>query len=128
MPLRPLGVAPVTPITPITLPATHVSYPVAPASVRPPSELAVVPWRDWYVYQANGQHIGPLSTETLARAWLSGKVPQGVFVGALGDSQWWPLEGVPELMNAARAVQESQQAGPPLISTIPPGPPPSFAR
>jgi GYF domain 2 len=100
-PPRPLG------ITPITLPATPVSYPPAPASVRPPSELAVVPWRDWYVYQADGRHIGPLSTETLARAWLSGQVPQNVFVGALGDAQWWPLQGVPELLNAAKTIQEA---------------------
>jgi hypothetical protein len=80
-----------------------MSVPAAPAvpSGAPPALL----WRDWYVYQPDGRHIGPLTTDTLARAWLNRQVPQGACVGAAGDGRWWPLEAVTEVMEAARAIQ-----------------------
>jgi hypothetical protein len=112
VPPRPSSVAP-TPLrsptpaggAPITLPATPVGLARVEAPVVQPSVEPAPLWRDWYVYQADGRHIGPLSTETLARAWLNRQVPQGVCVGAAGDGRWWPLEAVSELMEAARALQ-----------------------
>ena len=77
---------------------------VAPAPPRMPS---LPPSRDWYVYSPDGRHIGPLSTDTLARAWLGRKVPVGAWVGATGEQQWWPLDAVPEILDAARVIQAS---------------------
>jgi len=100
---------PATPpaVAPITLPATPVAVPGAEAPVEPSSVAPAPLWRDWYVYQPDGRHIGPLSTDTLARAWLNRQVPQGVCVGAAGDGRWWPLEAVPEVMEAVRAIQSA---------------------
>ena len=53
--------------------------------------------KDWFVYQADGNHIGPVSTELLARGVLAGKVPRDAHVGAHGDPQWYPLLSVPEI-------------------------------
>jgi hypothetical protein len=61
--------------------------------------------RDWYVYQPDGRHIGPVSTWFLARGWLTRQVPQDVYVGAAGEPQWRPLGQVPEIMDAVRALQ-----------------------
>ncbi|HEY8039617.1 MAG TPA: DUF4339 domain-containing protein [Polyangiaceae bacterium] len=114
---------------PITLPSTPVAMPSANVPMMPPPLLAAPLWRDWYVYQGDGRHIGPLSTDTLARAWLAGKVPQDSYIGAAGDTRWWPLGAVPEIMDAVRAIHESgQNVGPQSMSTIPPGPPPSYVR
>jgi hypothetical protein len=81
--------------------------PVA-AAVPPPME--VVPSspplsRDWYVYQPDGRHIGPVSTWFLARGWLARQVPHDVFVGAAGEAQWIPLGQAQEIMEAVRALQ-----------------------
>lgn len=61
--------------------------------------------RDWYVYQPDGRHIGPLSTSFLARGWLARQVPRDVFVGAAGEPQWRPLGQVPEIMDAVREME-----------------------
>jgi hypothetical protein len=84
------------------------------ASVRP-SALSPAPMegvasspplsRDWYVYQADGRHIGPVSTWFLARGWLAGQVPRDIFVGTAGEAQWRPLGQVEEIMEAVRALQ-----------------------
>lgn len=64
--------------------------------------------RDWYVYQPDGRHIGPVSTTFLARNWLSGQVPRDVFVGAAGDPSWRPLWQVIEIMDAVNALQQGR--------------------
>lgn len=116
LPPHPTSVAPTplrTPVpprpaaAPITLPSTPVAMYGADASAVPPGAPPSLLWRDWYVYQADGRHIGPLSTDTLARAWLNRQVPQGACVGAAGDGRWWPVEAVTEVMEAARAIQSA---------------------
>jgi len=94
---------PAVPLTPITLPMTPVAA-VAPA----PTELAAASTtlsRDWYVYQSDGRHLGPVSTWFLARGWVARQVPHDIFVGAAGDPQWRPLGQVEEIMDAVRALQ-----------------------
>ncbi len=100
IPPRPLSVPP----TPITLPMT----PVASVVPSPPMEsVASSPplSRDWYVYQPDGRHIGPVSTWFLARGWVARQVPHDIYVGTAGESQWRPLGQVEEIMNAVRALQ-----------------------
>lgn len=105
IPPRPLSVPP----QPITLPMTPVSQaPAAPWSSQAPASLVASSpplSRDWYVYQPDGRHIGPVSTWFLAKGWLAGNVPQNVFVGAAGEPQWRPLGQVTEIMEAVRALQ-----------------------
>lgn len=99
IPPRPLSVPPL----PITLPMTPVA-----SVASPPMELVAAGpplSRDWYVYQPDGRHIGPLSTWFLARGWVARQVPHDVFVGAAGEPQWRPLGQVAEIMDAVRALQ-----------------------
>jgi hypothetical protein len=59
------------------------------------------------VYQPDGRHVGPLSTEDLARGWISRRVSRDLFVGSAGEPGWRPLGQVPEIMAAVRALQAS---------------------
>jgi len=79
--------------------AAAVPAPMALVSSRPPLS------RDWYVYQPDGRHIGPVSTWFLARGWLARQVPHDVFVDAAGEAQWIPLGQAQEIMEAVRALQ-----------------------
>lgn len=81
--------------------------------------------KDWYVFQADGHHIGPVSTELLARGIVAGKVPAGAHVGAVGDAQWWPLQDVSEISRAVEALRASGvvvERAP--MPSIPPAPAP----
>jgi hypothetical protein len=79
----------------------------APRSQAPSGIYASTPplSRDWYVYQPDGRHLGPLSTTFLARSWLTGQIPRDVYVGAAGEPQWRPLAQVQEILEAASAMQ-----------------------
>jgi hypothetical protein len=104
IPPRPLSVPP----QPITLPMTPVAAPARASSAPAPTEMVASSpplSRDWYVYQPDGRHIGPVSTWFLARGWLAHQVPHDIFVGAAGEPQWRPLGQVPEIMDAVRALQ-----------------------
>lgn len=104
IPPRPLSVPP----TPITLPMTPVASVAPPAPTPAPMELVASSpplSRDWYVYQPDGRHIGPVSTWFLARGWVARQVPHDIYVGTAGESQWRPLGQVEEIMNAVRALQ-----------------------
>jgi hypothetical protein len=134
IPPRPLSVppAPITaPSTPVISPPGQASpsqsfaRPLQPS--QPPVEYAPAPelvqtgpaqpaWtppsyapaplsRDWYLYMADGRHLGPLSTEFLARGWMSGQVPPHVYVGTAGEQGWVPIAQVAEIMDAVRALQ-----------------------
>jgi hypothetical protein len=100
IPPRPLSVAP----QPITLPMTPANTP-APGPSDFASSSPPPPSRDWYVYQPDGRHIGPVSTWFLARGWVARQVPHDVFVGAVGEPQWRALGQVQEIMDAVRALQ-----------------------
>ena len=81
--------------------------------------------KDWYVFQTDGHHIGPVSTELLARGIVAGKVPEGAHVGAVGDAQWWPLRQVAEITHAVEALRASGvvvERAP--MPSIPPAPAP----
>lgn len=87
-------------------PATHrefgASAPPPPYRTEPPP-----PTTYWYVYQADGLHIGPLSTELVARGVLTGKIHTGAHVGAAGGMQWWPLLHVAEISYAVDGLRSS---------------------
>jgi hypothetical protein len=85
-------------MTPVASPSP-ASTPVGVFGSSPPLS------RDWYVYQPDGRHIGPLSTGSLARSWLTRQVPYDVWVGAAGEPQWRPLGQVNEIMDAVRALE-----------------------
>jgi hypothetical protein len=81
---------------------------------------------EWYVYQPNGEHIGPVSTELLARAMVGGKIPPDAHIGAKGDAHWQVIAEVAEIQAAVAAY--NQQAPAPVSqmpATIPPAPPPT---
>ena len=80
------------------------SYVPQPSS-RPPSYSAPPVARDWYLYMADGRHLGPLSTDFLARGWLTGQIPPNMYVGTAGEPGWYPLAQIPEIMDAVRALQ-----------------------
>lgn len=79
--------------------------------------------KDWYVYQADGNHIGPVSTDLLARGIIAGKVPRDAHLGARGDTQWYPLLSIPEIQQAIASLQ-GQNVGPRPMSSVPPTAPP----
>lgn len=79
--------------------------------------------KDWYVYQADGNHIGPVSTDLLARGIIAGKVPRDAHLGARGDTQWYPLLSIPEIQQTIASLQ-GQNVGPRPMSSVPPTAPP----
>jgi hypothetical protein len=50
---------------------------------------------DWYVYQHDGDPLGPLSTDTVADAILAGKLAPDVWVAAPGGPRWLRALDVP---------------------------------
>jgi hypothetical protein len=89
-----------------------VETPMHPASVPPvfapyPTNAPLA--RDWYVYQADGRHLGPLSTDFLARGWVARQIPHDIFIGCAGEAGWRHIGQVPEIMEAVRALQAWNQ-------------------
>jgi len=79
---------------------------------------------DWFVYQAAGNPVGPVSTDLLARGILAGKVPRESHVAAMGDSRWFPALAVPEITDALRKIESQPPPPSQPISSIPPAPAP----
>jgi hypothetical protein len=50
---------------------------------------------DWYVYQHDGDPLGPWSTDTIADAILAGKLAPDVWVAAPGGPRWLRALDVP---------------------------------
>jgi hypothetical protein len=50
---------------------------------------------DWYVYEHDGDHRGPWSTERIAEAILTGEIGQDAWVAAPGGSRWVRALDVP---------------------------------
>ena len=50
---------------------------------------------DWYVYQHDGDPLGPWSTDTVANAILAGKLAPDVWVAAPGGPRWLRALDVP---------------------------------
>lgn len=59
---------------------------------------------DWFVYQHDGKHLGPLSTEAVADAILTGKLRPDVWVGAPGGSRWLRALDVPVIAERIDSV------------------------
>ncbi len=73
---------------------------------------------DWFIHQAGGNHIGPVSSELIVRGVQAGKVPADAYVAAQSGGGWVPLSSVPEL--AAAIAGPTLPIDPPR--TIPPAP------
>lgn len=52
---------------------------------------------DWYVYQHDGDPLGPWSTETVADAILAGKLAPDVWVAEPGGPRWLRALDVPSI-------------------------------
>lgn len=50
---------------------------------------------DWYVYQHDGDPLGPWSTDTIADAILAGKLAPDVWVAAPGGPRWLHALDIP---------------------------------
>lgn len=50
---------------------------------------------DWYVYQHDGEYLGPWPTETVAHEILSGKLSAEVWVAAPGSERWVKATDIP---------------------------------
>lgn len=53
----------------------------------------------WYVYQNESVPLGPLSSESIADAILTGRLPLDVWVGAPGGARWMRALDVPVITN-----------------------------
>ena len=68
---------------------------------------------EWFIYQPGGNHIGPVTTELVARGVQAGKVPKDAYVAIQSGGGWVPISSVPEIM-AAIAAQPEKKTEPPL--------------
>ncbi|MBX3192285.1 MAG: DUF4339 domain-containing protein [Labilithrix sp.] len=59
---------------------------------------------EWYVYQHDGDPLGPWSTEAVAEAILNGKIPPDVWVAAPGGSRWLRALDVPAIEALASGI------------------------
>lgn len=69
---------------------------------------------DWYVYQHDGDPLGPWSTETVANAILSGNLAADVWVAAPGGSKWLRALDVPvigALVDGIPTVPRRRESG-----------------
>ena len=76
---------------------------------------------DWFIYQPNGNHFGPVTTDLLVRGVHAGKVPRDAHVAPRGGSGWVALLAVPELVAALAGPVPDVE--PPR--TVPPARPPT---
>jgi hypothetical protein len=63
----------------------------------------------YYLFQADGKHLGPVTADVLARDAVAGKLPQDAHVGVAGGNTWQPMTSVPEIQEALRR----HSSGPP---------------
>ena len=59
---------------------------------------------DWYVYQHDGDPLGPWSTEAIADAILAGKLAPDVWVAAPGGPRWLRALDVPVIERLASGI------------------------
>jgi hypothetical protein len=78
----------------------------------------------FYVYQADGHHVGPLAADELASGIAQGKIRRDAYAGAVGDARWQPILEIGAVSQALeRASRPSQPPRSPM-NTIPPAPAP----
>jgi hypothetical protein len=78
----------------------------------------------WFVYQGEGSHVGPVSTDLLVRGIAAGRVPQDAHVAMAGSTEWKPLMTVSELVIALEALDEDAPPASLALDPIPASPPP----
>jgi hypothetical protein len=59
---------------------------------------------DWYVYQHDGDYLGPWPTETVAHEILNGKLGPDVWVAAPGSERWVRAMDIPVIARLIEAV------------------------
>lgn len=59
---------------------------------------------DWYVYQHDGDYLGPWPTETVAHEILNGKLGPDVWVAAPRSERWVRAMDVPVIARLIEAV------------------------
>ena len=72
----------------------------------------------WYVYDSAGKHVGPVTTDLLARGIVAGKVPREAHVGAVGSASWLPVLEVPEVVLAVRRAESIPPPSPSAAATM----------
>jgi hypothetical protein len=84
----------------------------------------------YWVFSADGKHVGPVSAELIARGVAAGKVPEDAFVAPAGTTAWVQIGSVPEIAEAMRAagsrpssMRPSSMNMPSVQPAIPPAPP-----
>ena len=59
---------------------------------------------DWYVYQHDGDPLGPWSTDAVAEAMLGGKLAPDVLVAAPGGARWLRALDVPVIAKLVEGI------------------------
>ncbi|MDB4933041.1 MAG: hypothetical protein JWP87_13 [Labilithrix sp.] len=59
---------------------------------------------DWYVYEHDGDPLGPWSTDAVANAILAGKLAPDVWVAAPGGPRWLRALDVPVIARLAEGI------------------------
>lgn len=59
---------------------------------------------DWYVYQHDGDYLGPWPTDTVAHEILNGKLGADVWVAAPGGERWVRAMDIPIIARLIEAV------------------------
>jgi hypothetical protein len=70
-------------------------------SVVPHTKVEI---REWYVSVGEGEPVGPVSTELVARGIVAGKVPRTAYVARVGDEIWQDVLDVPEIFEAVKRM------------------------
>lgn len=84
---------------------------------------------EWYVYQHDGDPLGPWATEAVAEAILAGRLAPDVWVAAPGGPRWLRALDVPVIARLVDGIptRPRRDSGLRLMPAIPPvGPKPSF--
>lgn len=71
--------------------------------------------RDWFLYSDNGEHVGPVTPELLARGLESGKVSRDARV-ARDRMTWQPVLTVPEVVEALEILRTADGASFPNVN------------
>ena len=70
---------------------------------------------DWYVYQHDGQPLGPWSTDAVAEAMLGGKLAPDALVAAPGGGRWLRALDVPVIARVVEGIPTKHDSGLRLI-------------
>ena len=73
----------------------------------------------WLVYQAEGEHVGPVTTELLVRGLATGRVPRDARVAPAGTTRWQPVMTIGELAAALDALDLEKGLEPAATSAAP---------